>query len=124
MPVIYSTTVKSARMSAVVGVIGMEGKLKILDATDVVLATIPLASVPGTVSAGVLTLDCDPPISDTSADASGIASKAVITDGSDAVHISGLTVTKTGEGGDIQLDNVNLAAGQTVLITAGSITHA
>lgn len=124
MPVIYSTTVKSARMSAVVGVIGMEGKLKILDATDVVLSTIPLASVPGTVSAGVLTLDCDPPISDTGADASGIASKAVIADGSDAVHISGLTVTNTGEGGDVQLDNVNIAAGQTVLITAGSITHA
>ena len=65
-----------------------------------------------------------PAIIDTSADASGIASKAVITDGSDTVVVSGLTVTATGAGGDVQFDNVNFAAGQTVLITAGAITHA
>lgn len=124
MPVVYSVAVKNARMTAVMNEIGSTGKIKVLNAEDTVLSSIPLVNPPGTVSSGVLTLDCDPPISDTSADASGIASKAVITDGSDAVHISGLTVTKTGEGGDIQLDNVNIAAGQTVLITAGSITHA
>ena len=124
MPVVYSVAVKNARMTAVMNEIGSTGKIKVLNAEDTVLASIPLANPPGTVSSGVLTVDCDPAISDTSADASGIASKAVITDGSDTVVVSGLTVTATGDGGDVQFDNVNFAAGQTVLITAGAITHA
>ena len=124
MPVVYSVAVKNARMTAVMNEIGSTGKIKVLNAEDTVLASIPLANPPGTVSGGVLTVDCDPAISDTSADASGIASKAVITDGIDTVVISGLTVTVTGGGGDVQFDNVNFALGQTVLITAGAITHA
>lgn len=124
MPVVYSVAVKNARMIAVMNEIGSTGKIKVLNAEDTVLASIPLANPPGTVSSGVMTVDCDPAISDPSADASGIASKAVITDESDTVVVSGLTVTATGDGGDLQFDNVNFAAGQTVQITAGTITHA
>ena len=124
MPVVYSVAVKNARMTAVMNEIGSTGKIKVLNAEGTVLASIPLANPPGTVSGGVMTVDCDPAISDTSADASGIASKAVITDGSDTVVVSGLTVTATGAGGDVQFDNVNFAAGQTVQVTSGAITHA
>lgn len=125
MPVNYSTAAKNARLNAVVAQIDAgagAGKLKIRDSSNVVLATLTLADPCGTVSAGVLTFDFDPDISDISADASGTAANAIITDDADTTVISGLTVGTSGT--NVVLDSVSITAGQTVTITAGTITHA
>lgn len=125
MPVNYSTAAKNARLNAVVAQIDAgagAGKLKIRNSSNVVLATLTLADPCGTVSAGVLTFDFDPDISDTSADASGTAANAIITDDADTTVISGLTVGTSGT--NVVLDSVSITAGQTVTITAGTITHA
>lgn len=126
MAVTYTTAAKNARLDAVRALIDAgagAGKLKIRDASNVVLATLTLAdpSAPA-ASGGVLTLDFDPDISDTSADASGTATNAIITDSDDTTVISGLTVGVSGT--DIVVDSVSITAGQTVTITAGTITHA
>lgn len=125
MAVTYSTAAKTARMQAVIDQIdagASPGKLKIRDSGNVVLATLTLTDPCGTAASGVLTFDFDPDISDTSADASGTAANAIITDSSDTTVISGLTVGTSGT--DIVLDSVSITAGQTVTITAGTITHA
>lgn len=124
MAVTYETVVKTARMNAVVTQIDEgtgAGKLKIRDGSNNVLATFTLADPCGTVSGTVLTFDFDPDISAT-AGATGTATNAIITDSDDETKISGLTV---GVGtGDIQLDSTSITSGQTVTITAGTITHA
>lgn len=124
MAVTYETAVKTARMQAVVTQIDEgtgAGKLKIRDGSNNILATFTLADPCGTVSGAVLTFDFDPDISVT-AGATGTATNAIITDSDDETKISGLTV---GVGtGDIQLDSTSITNGQTVTITAGTITHA
>lgn len=125
MAVTYSTAAKNARLDAVAALIdaGTAGKLKIRDSGNVVLATLTLADpCAAAASGGVLTFDFDPDISDTSADASGTAANAIITDSSDTTVISGLTVGVSGT--DIVLDSVSITAGQTVTISSGAITHA
>jgi len=59
---------------------------------------------------------------DLTADAAGTAGhfRIYASDGTTA-HIQG-TITATGGGGDMTLDNVNIAAGQQVTVTAFSIT--
>jgi len=125
MAVTYTTAVKTARMQAVADQIdagASPGKLKIRDASDVVLATLILADPCGTAASGVLTIDFSPAISDTSADATGTATNAIITDSSDTTVVSGLTVGTSGT--DIVIDNTSINIGQTVTVTAGTITHA
>jgi hypothetical protein len=125
MAVTYSTAAKTARMDAVIAQIdggAGAGKLKIRDSGNVVLATITLADPSGTSASGVLTFDFSPAVSDTSADASGTAANAIVTDSNDVTVISGLTVGTSGA--DINLDSVSITAGQTVTLTAGTITHA
>jgi hypothetical protein len=126
MAVTYTTAAKNSRLDAVATLINAgagAGKLKIRNSSNTVLATIPLADPCAAAAAGaVLTIDCDPDISDTSADASGTADNAIITDSDDVTVISGLTVSTSGA--DINLDSVSITAGQTVTITAATITHA
>jgi len=126
MAVTYSTAAKNARLDAVTALIDAgvsAGKLKIRDGSNVVLATLTLADPSAAAaSGGVLTFDFDPDISDSSADATGTAANAIITDSADTTVISGLTVGTSGT--DIVLDSVSITAGQTVTITAGTITHA
>lgn len=59
---------------------------------------------------------------DTSADAAGIAAhfRLYASDGT-TCHMQG-TVTLTGGGGDLTLDNTNIAAGQQVTITSFTLT--
>jgi hypothetical protein len=59
--------------------------------------------------------------SDTSADATGTAAHYRINQGA-TCHMQG-TVTATGGGGDLTLDNTSIASGQTVTITSFSITQ-
>ena len=120
MPITYDASVKTARMNAVKTEVGTDGKLKIRDASNVVLATIPLGSG-GSVSGVVWTLIASP-TSDSSADATGTAANAIITTSGDVTKISGLTVGTSGA--DINLENLSIAAGQTVTINSASITHA
>lgn len=125
MAVVYAAALKTARLNEVIAAIDAgsgPGKLKIgTTAMGTVLATITLADPCGSATGDVLTFDADPDLSDTSADDTGTAAAAVITDSDDNVIVSGLTV---GTGGtDIALDSVSITAGQTVTITAGTITH-
>lgn len=124
---IYATDVKTARMQAVADKIddgSGSGKL-IIGTIDMasILATIPLADPSGLAANGVLTLDLDPDISVT-ASGGGVAAAAKITNSDGTDRITGLTVTVTGGEGDITLDSINITSGQTVILTAGSITHA
>ena len=124
MAVTYSTAAKTARMSAVIGEIdggAGAGKLVIRTSGNSVLATITLTDPCGTASAGVLTFDFDPDISAT-ATGTGTAANAIITDSNDVTVISGLTVGTSGS--DINLDSTSITTGQTVTITAATITHA
>lgn len=127
MAVVYTNAVKIARMAAVVSQAGATAVLEIgTTGMGTVLATIALGNpIAGAATgAGVLTLSGFPR-SDTSADATGTAAAARIrtaTGGTDI--ITGLTVTLTGGGGDVQLDSLSLTAGQNVTINSAVFTHA
>jgi hypothetical protein len=127
MPASYRTSLKNTRMTAVRDDIDNgagAGVLQIGTAgMAVVLADITLADPCGTVSAGVLTFSGFPR-SDTSANATGTAAAARIRDSAGNDIVTGLTVTATGGGGDIQLNSVSVSTGQTVEITSAAITHA
>lgn len=124
MAINYSNTVKVTRMTAVRDAIdggAAAGKINIYTAAYAsLLVSISLADPSGTVAgAGVLTLSGMPK--------SGVggnpgnAAIARILDSDDTVIADGLTVGTVGT--DIIIDNINIAVGQTVNITAGAITH-
>jgi hypothetical protein len=124
MAVVYTTAVKQARMTAVATAIDAGSAAGYIEIGTTgmasVLATVPLTDPCGSASGAVLTLTM--PHSDTSADNAGTAAAARIRDSNNTDVITGLTV---GVGsGDIQLDSVDITAGQTVTITAATITHA
>lgn len=121
MPINYNTTLKNTRMTDVVTALGSGGKLKIYKADGTtLLAVLPLANPAGTVTGGVLTLS-GVPITEASADASGVAAAATLTDASDTVIANGLTVSSSA--GDLVLSSTNIVAGQPVTLTSGTITH-
>jgi hypothetical protein len=126
MAVTYATDVKQSRMEAVIAQIDAGAGPGVLQigtaAMGTVLAEFTLADPCGSASGAVLTLDFDPDISDTSANASGTAAAARIRDSDANDVITGLTVGTSGT--DIILDSVSITAGQTVTITLGTITHA
>ncbi len=132
MAVQFSTVVRNARLDAVETAIGASAVLKIR--TGAVPASVGTADS-GTVLA-TLTLPVDwlavaangtkaksGTWEDLSADAAGTAAhfRIYATDGTTA-HMQG-TITATGGGGDMTLDNVVIAAGQSITITAFSLTE-
>ncbi len=132
MAVQFSTVVRNARLDAVETAIGASGVLKIR--TGAVPASVGTADS-GTVLA-TLNLPADwlavaangtkakaGTWEDLSADAAGTAAhfRIYATDGTTA-HMQG-TITATGGGGDMTLDNVVIAAGQSITITAFSLTE-
>ena len=123
MAVIYSTTVKSSRMTVVRDAIdgGTSGGTLEIGTTSMasVLAIIPLADPCGSVASGVLTFTM--PQSDTSADATGTAAEARIKDSSGTVIVSGLTVGTSGA--NINLSSVGITVGDTVTLSSAAITH-
>lgn len=125
MAVVYTTAVKSARMTAVRDAIDAgsgAGKLEIgTSGMASILAVIVLGDPCGTVTNGVLTFSGFPR-SDTSADASGTAAAARMRTSDDTDVVTGLTVGTSGT--DVILDSVNITAGQTITINSASITHA
>lgn len=75
---------------------------------------------------GLATLNTTPAISDTNAGGpshtnSGVAAWARLVDGGDN-FVADLTVTVTGGGGDVTIDNTTITAGGTVNLTGGTIT--
>ena len=124
MPVVYIESLKNARLDEVTAALGTAAELEIGDTGFAsVLVTIPLANpVAPAASGGVLTFTV--PQSDTSADNSGTAAEARMTDGGSNVIVSGLTVgVAATPSPDVILDTVTITAGQVVTITSATITH-
>lgn len=123
MAVVYSSTVKNARLTVVRDAIdagSSNGTLEIgTSGMASVLAIIPLADPCGSVSTGVLTFTM--PQSDTNADATGTAAEARIKDSSGTTVVSGLTVGTSGA--NINLSSVGITAGDTVTLSSAAITH-
>jgi hypothetical protein len=126
----YSVTVRNAQLDAFETAIGASAVLKIRSGTvpancgtadsGTVLATINLpsdwmaaASAGSKAKSGTW--------EDTSADATGTAGhfRVYASDGT-TVHAQG-TITATGGGGDMTLDNTSIAASQSVTITSFTI---
>lgn len=121
MAVVYATTLKNTRLDAVTTAAGTTAELEIATTGfALILATIPLANPIGAGAAGgILTITM--PQSDTSADDTGAAAEARITDGAATNIVTGLTVGLSAA--DIILDSLDITAGQTVTINSATITH-
>ena len=131
MAITLSTAVRNARLDAIEATIGTSAVLKVR--TGAAPATVASAST-GTVVA-TLNLPSDWMAAasggskakagtweDAAADAAGVAGHFEITASDGAtVHLRG-TVTATGGGGDLEVDNTSFAAGQSFTITAFSLT--
>ena len=122
----FSTAVRNALLDAIETAIGTSATLEIRSGaapancgaadSGTVLATIVLpADWMAAASGGSKTLLGT--WQDTSADATGTAGYFRIKDGTSVCHIQG-SITATGGGGDMTLDNTSLAAGQTLTITS------
>ena len=129
----YSDSVRNAQLDAVESTIGTAAVLKIYDLTAGAPADCS-AAITGTVLA-TITLPSDwmnaassgsktklGTWSDSSADASGVADfwRLFASDGT-TCGAQG-TVTATGGGGDLQLDNTSIAAAQSVTISTFAIS--
>jgi hypothetical protein len=123
MSVVYNTTLKNTRMTAVVTAIdtGGAGYLEIgTSGMGTVLATIDFLSTCGTVSGGVLTFS-GTPLTDATAANSGTAAAAEVFSGGNTLIISGLVVATSGA--DINLSSTSIVSGEPVTLTSASITH-
>jgi hypothetical protein len=131
MAIKMSVAVRNARLDAIETAIGVSAVLKIrtgapptniADAdSGTVLATLSLPSDwMAAASAGAKALAGS--WADASADAAGTAAhfRIYASDGT-TQHMQG-TVTATGGGGDMTLDNTSIAAGQSVTITGFTLT--
>lgn len=126
-----STTVRNARLDAIESTIGASGILRIRTGavpancatadSGTVLATITLpADWMAAASSGSKALAGT--WQDSSADATGTAAHFRIYDsGGTVCHIQG-TVTATGGGGDMTVDNVSFATGQSFTVTTFTLT--
>jgi hypothetical protein len=131
MTVQMSTTVRNGRMNAIETAVGTSAVLKIRTGAQpatvatadagTVLATLNLPSDwMAAASSGAVAMTGT--WSDASADAAGTAAhfRIYASDGTTA-HLQG-SVTATGGGGDMTLDNTSIAAGQAVSITSFTLT--
>jgi hypothetical protein len=131
MTVQLSVSVRTARVQAIETTVGVSAVVKIKSGaapancaaadTGTVLATIALASDWATTTNGILTF-ANTPLEDLSADGDGTAAhyRVYASDGT-TCHMQG-TVTVTGGGGDMTVDNDDFATGQEFAITAWTMT--
>ena len=119
----YSAALKTTRMNAVKTAIdagGAGGKVDVYTTGyGSLLVSITLSYPSSTVAGSVLTLDGLPKSG--VAGNPGLAAIAKITTSAGTVIADGLTVGTVGT--DIIIDNTNIAAGQTVNLNTGTITH-
>ena len=126
MSVVYDISLKNTRMSAVVSAIDNGGAGSLLFGTSSgfgganLLATITFNATCGTVSGGVLTFS-GTPLVDSSAANTGTAAEGEVEDGVGHIVISGLTIGTSAT--DIVLSSTSIVSGQSVTITAATITH-
>lgn len=123
MAVTYNTTLKNTRLTDVVSAIGTGGAGTLVIGTAAMattLSTITFDSTCGTVTGGVLTFSSTPKV-DSSAANTGTAAAAIVKSGGATTIISGLTVGTSGS--DINLSSTSIVSGQSVTITAATITH-
>lgn len=131
MSIQLSAAVRNARLDAIETTVGVSAVLKIRTGSapanvgtadsGTVLATMTLpANWMADAASGAKALAGT--WIDTSADATGTAGhfRVYASDGTTA-HLQG-TVTATGGGGDLTLDNVSIATGQSVAVTAFALT--
>lgn len=131
MSIQFSVDVRNARLDAIETAIGPSAIMRIRTGpppascatadAGTVLAEIALpADWMASAAAGSKTMSGT--WQDTSADASGVAGHFRIYDSTGATcHLQG-TVTATGGGGDLQVDNVNFAVGQQFTVTSFTLT--
>lgn len=129
----FSVAVRNARLDAVETAIGASAVLKIRTGavpancaaadSGTVLATISLASDWMAVAAAGAKAMSGLPVQDTSADGAGNAGhfRIYASDGT-TCHMQG-TITATGGGGDMTLDNISLAVTQLFSLTAFTINE-
>lgn len=124
MPVDYSITVLTNRLQQVVDAIdagATNGVMRLLNSGGTTLSSLSLARPCGVASGGVLTFS-GMSLIDPAAAATDYATASRIEDGDGNTIISGLTVG-TGSTSEIVMSPTNyITAGQTVAITAASIT--
>lgn len=133
MAIQLSAAVRNARLDAIESAIGVSAVLKIRSGaapadvatadSGTVLAALTLPS-DWMAAASAGTKAKSGTWQDASADATGMAAhfRIYASDGTTA-HLQG-TVTATGGGGDLTLDNVSIASGQSVTITSFTLTEA
>jgi hypothetical protein len=124
MAIVYNTTLKNTRMTDVVTALdggGAAGKLNIYTAAyGVLLAQFNLNFSPaGTVAGGILSFSGLP--KSTTGLAAGVAAIAKFVSSTPTDIANDLTVGTVGT--NIIIDNTNIAIGQTINWTAGTITH-
>jgi hypothetical protein len=122
MAVTYDVAVKTSRMGAVRTYFD-NGTIELQTAASAVLVTFGLGSPAGSVTGAVWTLT---PLDagTVAATGTGTATKAVIKTSGGSAHITGLTVTATGGGGDVILDSTSITTAQNVTLSTATITHA
>ena len=124
MSVNYSITVLTNRLQQVVNAIdagATNGVLRLLNSGGTTLSSLSLARPCGVAASGVLTFS-GMSLIDPAAVATDSATSARVEDGDGTTIISGLTVG-TGSTSDVVMSPTNfITAGQTVAITAATIT--
>jgi len=125
MAVNYLASLKSTRMTAVINAMDVNASAGFIEictaAYAAVLCTITFSKPSFSESGGVITM-LSPPKSNT-ASGTGTAAVARIKDGGTTnVVVNNLTVGTSAS--DIILNSTSITSGQTVTLTAGTITHA
>ena len=124
MAVNYDSATKTARMAATILQIDANASPATIEIATAayasVLVTITLSDPSFTESGGVITM-AGVPKSGVAAN-SGTAAVARIKDGGGTVKVNNLTVGTSGA--EINLSSVSITSGDTVTLTAGTITHA
>jgi hypothetical protein len=129
MAVNYSNAIKDLRMTAALGSTGAGGIDTNASAATIEIATAAYASVlviitlakPSFTEAAQTLTMAGAPKSGVAA-VTGTAAVARIKDGGGTVAVNNLTVGLSGS--DINLNSTSIISGQTVTLTAGTITHA
>lgn len=125
MSVDYNITVLTNRLQQVVNAIdagATNGVLRLLNSGGTTLSSLSLARPCGVAASGVLTFS-GMSLIDPAAVATDSAKFAKVEDGDGNTVISGLTVGTVGSTSDVVMSPTNfITAGQTVAITAATIT--
>lgn len=131
MTVQFGATLRTARSTAIETTIGTAPKLRISTGappatpatadSGTLLVEFTLASDWATQASGVLTFS-GVPLSQTAVGTGTAGHYRVKDSAGTTVHMQG-TVTATGGGGDLTVDNTSIASGQTVQVTGWTITE-